>query len=105
MLVTGVGVLLLVSIQTVIATVMVRFFRVRLRTRWAPVVFSLFLVPLVLVASLLVVGQLPIFVAMDRNTVMLLAILLPLMLGFVIDRFWLRSPEEIAATIGADRSS
>lgn len=92
---TAVGLAVIVGLHTVIAAVLVRFFRLRLDTRWGTVLFALFFVPLVLAISLLVLGQLPIFGAIGRDTVMLVAILLPLLLGFAIDLFWMPTPREV----------
>lgn len=92
---TVVGLAVIVGVHTVIASVLVRFFRLRLDTRGGMVVFSLFLVPIVLAFSLLFFGQLPIFGTIDRGTVLLVTILMPLLLGFAIDLFWMPSPEEV----------
>lgn len=92
---TVIGLTVIIALHTVIASVLVRFFRLRLETRTGWLLFSLFLVPLVLTASLLVLGQLPIFGGIDRNTVATVTILLPLLLGFAIDLFWLPTPEEV----------
>lgn len=59
------------------------------------VVFSVFLVPFALAVSLLFFGQLPVFGGIDRQTVLMVTILLPLLLGFAIDLFWMPSPEEV----------
>lgn len=95
---TVVGLVVIIGVHTVIASILVRFFRLRLDTRGGMVVFSVLLVPVVLAASLLVFGQLPIFGGIDRQTVMLVAILMPLLLGFAIDLFWMPSPEEVEIT-------
>lgn len=91
--VIGLGVV--VGLHTVIASVLIRFFRLRLDTRMGMVLFSLFLVPLVLTASLLLVGQLRLFGRIDRNTVATVTVLLPLLLGYAIDLFWMPTPEEV----------
>lgn len=92
---TVVGLAFIVGVHTVIASILVRFFRLRLDTRGGMVIFSLVLVPVVLAVSLLFLGQLPIFGGVDRQTVMLVTILMPLLLGFAIDLFWMPTPEEI----------
>lgn len=92
---TVIGLTVIIALHTVIASVLVRFFRLRLETRTGWLLFALFLVPLVLTASLLLLGQLPIFGGIDRNTVATVTILLPLLLGFAIDLFWLPTPEEV----------
>ncbi len=92
---TAVGIAVVVIVNTAIASVLVRFFRLRLNTRGGMVVFSMFLIPLALTVSLLIFGQLPIFGTIDRQSVMLVAILMPLLLGFVIDLFWMPTPGEV----------
>lgn len=103
MLLTAIGLLIVVVIHTAIATIMIRFFRVRLKTRWGVVVFAVMLIPVVLVLSLLVLGQLPIFRALDRNTVLTVTIVLPIVLGLVIDLFWLPSPAEVARQLDTEQ--
>ncbi|WP_245998489.1 hypothetical protein [Halalkalicoccus subterraneus] len=92
---TLVGLAVVVGVHTVVASVLIRFFRLRLDTRGGTIAFSLFLVPIVLALSLLFFGQLPIFGAIDRQTVVLVTILMPLLLGFAIDLFWMPTPEEV----------
>lgn len=90
-----IGLAVIVGVHTVVASILIRFFRLRLDTRSGMIVFSLFLVPVVLAVSLLFFGQLPVFGGIDRQTVMLVTILMPLLLGFAIDLFWMPSPEEV----------
>lgn len=86
----------LVALHTAVATVLIRFFRVRLETAWGSAMFVVVFVPVVLTISLLVVGQAPVFVALGRDTVLLVGILFPLLLGATVDRFWLPAPDEVA---------
>lgn len=92
---TLIGLAIVVGVHTVVASILIRFFRLRLDTRGGTIAFSLFFVPVVLAVSLLFFGQLPVFGAVDRQTVMLVTILMPLLLGFAIDLFWMPSPEEV----------
>lgn len=92
---TLIGLAIVVGVHTVIASILIRFFRLRLDTRGGMIAFSLFLVPVVLAVSLLFFGQLPVFGTVDRQTVMLVTILMPLLLGFAIDLFWMPTPEEV----------
>jgi hypothetical protein len=98
---TVIGLAVIVGVHTVIASILIRFFRLRLDTRSGMIAFSLFLVPIVLAVSLLFFGQLPIFGEVDRQTVMLVTILMPLLLGFAIDLFWMPSPEEVDLARGS----
>lgn len=91
---TIVGLLVVVTLHTVVATVMTRFFRLRLDTRGGAAVFSLFLIPVALFLSLLLFGQ-AIPGRMEPNTLLLVAIVLPITLGFAVDLFWMPHPEEV----------
>lgn len=91
----AIGLAIVVVVHTVVASVLVRFFRLRLATRLGTVLFSLFFIPVVLTVSVLIVGQLPIFGGIERNTVGMVMILLPLLVGYAIDLFWMPSPEEV----------
>ncbi len=90
-----IGFAVIIGIHTAIAAVLIRFFRLRLATRWGTALFALFFVPLALVVSLLIVGQFPVFSGIGRDTVMMVTILLPLLLGFAIDLFWMPAPEDV----------
>ena len=80
--------------HTLIAAVLARFFRIRLDTQWGWVVYSLALIPLVLVATTLVAGAVipPLF----EGAPLLLATFvgLPLALGFTIDLLYVPAPDE-----------
>jgi len=93
----AVGFLVIVGVHTLLAAVATRYFRVQLQTQWGSAAFALLLTPLLLVVSTLVLsgvlglgGDLG-----DRNTAVFAVILLPLVLGYSIDMFWLPAPEEI----------
>lgn len=91
----AIGLAVIVFVHTAIAAVLIRFFRLRLATRWGTALFALFFVPLGLVFSLLFVGQLPIFGGIGRSTVAMVTILLPFLLGIAIDLFWMPAPEDV----------
>lgn len=90
--------LALVGLHTVVAAVALRFFRLRLATRWAPVVYTVLAVPLVYVATTLVAfgvlgpGGGP---RLGRETLLVFAWVLPLALGVSLDVFWLPPVEEV----------
>ena len=89
------GVVLVV--HTLIAAVMTRFFRIRLKTQWGSVVYALLLIPFVLLVTTLVFfGLLGIDGGLTLGTPALLglAIGMPLALGFTIDVLYIPSPEE-----------
>ncbi|MFB6092070.1 MAG: hypothetical protein ABEK02_03555 [Haloquadratum sp.] len=84
-------------VQTLLAAVLTRFFRLRLKTRWGSVVYSMVLVPFVLLATTLVFfGVFPIGAGLDLDSTTLVgtAIGLPLALGFTIDTLYVPAPEE-----------
>ncbi|WP_049894057.1 hypothetical protein [Halogranum rubrum] len=84
-------------IHTLIAAVMTRFFRIRLKTQWGSVIYALLLIPLVLgVTTLVFFGVLGISGGLTLGTPSLLglAIGMPLALGFTIDVLYIPSPDE-----------
>jgi hypothetical protein len=93
--VIGVVVLLVaVVVQTVIAALLTRLFRVRLDTRWGALVFALTIIPVVLTLTTLVLGR----VGPDlgsRGTVLFVMIGVPIALGLTIDYVWMPAPEEV----------
>jgi hypothetical protein len=72
-----------------------RFFRIRLKTQWGYVVYSLLLIPLVLfVTTLVFTGVLGIGVNLgDPTTALGVMIGMPLALGFAIDTLYVPPPE------------
>ena len=83
--------------HTLLAAVLTRFFRIRLKTQWGYVVYSLLLIPVVLlVTTLLFFGLLPIGSSLNLDTPALLAasIGMPLALGFTVDTLYVPPPEE-----------
>ncbi|ADQ66245.1 hypothetical protein GL213_03200 [Halogeometricum borinquense] len=88
------GVVLVV--HTLIAAVMTRFFRIRLKTQWGYVIYSLLLIPVVLfVTTLVFSGILQIGPDLgDTTTAFGVMIGMPLALGFTIDTLYVPPPEE-----------
>jgi hypothetical protein len=93
----AVGLLIVVAVHTFLTAVATRFFRVRLRTGWGSAVYAAVFVPLVLVASTIVLtGGLGLGSGLgDRTVAVLIVLVLPLVLGFTIDLFWMPSPDEV----------
>jgi hypothetical protein len=83
-------------VHTLIAAVMTRFFRLRLKTRWGPVIYALLLIPVVLVVTTLVFsGVLGIGVDLGSpGNVIGLMVGMPMVLGFAIDMLYMPSPDE-----------
>lgn len=83
-------------IHTLIAAVMTRFFRIRLKTQWGSVVYALLLIPVVLVTTTLIFsGVLGIGVDLGSSAAVVgVMVGMPLALGFTIDVLYIPSPEE-----------
>jgi len=92
-----VGLLIIVLVNTAMAALMTRFFRVRLHTRWGSTVYVALLVPLVLVVSTLLLGG-GLRLGPDLGSpaaVVGVTIVGPLSLGVAFDYFWMPAPEEV----------
>ena len=92
-----IGLLVVVAVHTVVAALLTRFFRVRLSTRWGPVLYALTLIPLVLIGSTLVLSGL---FKLGPNlggpvTALFVMVFVPLALGITIDYVWMPAPDEV----------
>jgi len=92
-----VGLLVILGVNSAAAALITRFFRVRLKTRWGSAVYTVLLVPLVLLVSTLVFGG---FLGLGPDlggemTLIGVTIVLPTTLGAAFDYFWMPSPEEV----------
>lgn len=89
--------LVVLAFHTLVAAVMTRYFRVVLNTNWGWVLYTLFFVPVTLLAStLLFTGPLGIGIDLGSSTAVLaIMIVLPLSLGVTIDVLYVRPPEEV----------
>ncbi|MCU4740729.1 hypothetical protein OB955_07720 [Halobacteria archaeon AArc-m2/3/4] len=96
-LASALGLLLIVGVHTFFAAVATRFFRLRLETQWGAAIYSLFLIPVALVASTLILsGALGLGGDLgSREMVLTVVIVLPLALGYTIDVFWMPHPDEV----------
>lgn len=95
---TVIGFLLIIVVNTVVAAVAIRFFRLRLATRWGAAVYTAVFVPVVyLVTTILLSG----FVGFggngveDTGTALILVWVLPFTLALSLDVFWMPAPEEV----------
>ena len=91
----GLGIILLVN--TAVAALLTRFFRVRLDTDWGSAIYVVLggtFVLLVLTIVLSGVLNLGADVG-SRAAVFMLTILLPLSLGATFDYFWMPAPDEV----------
>lgn len=93
--VIGYGILLVV--HTAIAAITTRFFRIRLSSQWGAALYAAILVPMLLVAStMLLSGPFGIgTAAADRTTALIVVIGIPLTLGVTIDLLWMPHPDEV----------
>lgn len=91
------GVLVIVVVQTAIAALLTRLFRVRLKTRWGALVFVLLVVPVVLtLTTLLLSGVIGLGGDLgSRGTAIFVTIGVPLALGLTIDYLWMPAPEDV----------
>lgn len=87
----------LVTSHTVAAALTVRWLRVRLESRWAPPLFALFVVPVLLVGSTMVVsGGLGIGPDLGSPGVALFVLVaVPLGLGLAVDYLWMPDPDTV----------
>ncbi len=90
-----VGLLVIVGVNTAIAALFTRFFRVRLETQWGPVVFTMFLTPIAMLAVTLLLGSFLGFNLGSTGAVIGITLVLPLALGVAFDYFWMPAPDEV----------
>lgn len=93
----AIGLVVILGINSAIAAVLTRFFRVRLDTDWGTAVYVLFFGPIVLfVVTLVLSGVLNLGANLGTPAaVVVLTIVLPLSLGAAFDFFWMPAPEEV----------
>lgn len=92
-----VGLLVLLGVNSAVAALMTRFFRVRLKTQWGSILYTVLLTPVVLTVLTILLGG---FLSLgpdlgSRNAVLGVTIVLPLALGISFDYFWMPSPDEL----------
>jgi hypothetical protein len=82
------------AVHTLLAAVATRYLRIRLNTRWGRALYVALFVPLLLVTSTLVLGQLPLVSLGDPATTVAVMIGAPFALGATIDLLYVPAPEE-----------
>lgn len=88
--------LVMMGVNAAVAALMTRFFRVRLKTSWGPVVFALLLIPVVLlILTQIMSGAGFGFDIGSARLVIGLLIVLPITLGLSFDYFWMPAPEDV----------
>ncbi|MEF8779421.1 MAG: hypothetical protein V5A46_01915 [Haloferacaceae archaeon] len=86
----------LIGFHTLGSAILMRYFRVRLKTRWGWLLYSALLPPVPLFVSTLVFTG-PLGIGFDLGSpaaALALTIALPMALGFTIDVLYVPSPEE-----------
>lgn len=88
--------LVMIGVNTAITALMTRFFRVRLKSSWGPVVFALLLIPpvLVILTQIMSAAGFGFDIGSPRLVIGLL-VLLPVTIGVAFDYFWMPAPEEV----------
>lgn len=96
-LVGAIGLVVVIALHTLIAAVGTRFLRIRMDTTWGSAIYALTVLPVVLLLSTyLLTGFVGIGTSVGGFEVALLLVLvLPLLLGYTIDVFWVPAPEEL----------
>ena len=89
-----VSILIVVAVQTAIAALLTRLFRVRLDTAWGAVVFAIAIIPVVLTLTTLLLGRIGPDLG-SQGTAIFVMIGVPAALGFTIDYVWMPAPEEV----------
>ncbi|WP_338729787.1 hypothetical protein [Haladaptatus sp. DJG-WS-42] len=92
-----IGLLVIIGVNALVAALMTRFFRVRLSTTWGTVLYSLILIPIVLVVLTLILSGVARLGPNLGSTgaVMAVAVALPFALGVAFDFFWMPAPDEV----------
>lgn len=91
------GLVLLIAINTMIAAIGTRFFRLLLDSRIASVVFGVVFITMALLASTLILSGVfhMGFDLQDTFIATIVTIIIPFALGATIDLVWVETPEEV----------
>lgn len=91
-----VGLLVILGVNTTIAALATRFFRVRLNTNWGSALYTILLLPLPLVAVVMILGGIGLGPNLGTtNAVLGITIVLPMTLGITFDFFWMPAPDDV----------
>lgn len=92
-----VGILLILGVNTAVAALLTRFFRVRMETRWGSILYVLLVVPVVQVVVVLVLSGIANIGGRVGSAAVVvgLFVVLPMALGMAFDYFWQPAPEEV----------
>jgi hypothetical protein len=90
------GLLVILGVNSLAAALLTRLFRVRLKTGWGAVLYSVLLTPVALLVLVLVLGGAGLGPDLGNPAAVVgITILLPLALGMAFDYFWQPAPEEV----------
>jgi len=90
------GLLFIVLVNTAATALATRFFRVRLKTGWGSAVYTVLLIPVLLVVLTLAIGSLGIGPDLGSTTAVLgITVVLPMAVGVAFDYFWMPAPDEV----------
>lgn len=91
------GLLVIVLLNSAVTALMTRFFRVRLKTRWGGLVYSILLCPVAMfvVFMLLSILGFGAGLGLSSGVALTLTILVPLVVGVTFDYIWMPSPDEV----------
>lgn len=89
------GLLFILLVNTAIAALLTRFFRVRLNTQWGSAIYTVIWVPVVLLVVTMVLGSV---LGPDLGgpaTLLTVTVVGPAAAGVAFDFFWMPAPEEV----------
>lgn len=95
-IVSLVGLALILGVNVTLAALMTRFFRVRLATKWGPIVFAIVLIPVVLTITTQILSGIGLGFDLGSSALVVgLTVLTPLAVGIVFDYLWQPAPENV----------
>lgn len=87
--------LFILAVNTLLAALLTRLFRVRLETAWGAAVFVALFVPAVTTVVTILIGSVAGPAIRSRALVFGLFVLVPMAIGVTIDVFWMPAPDEV----------
>lgn len=93
----AIGLVVILLVNTAVAALLTRFFRVRLDTDWGSAIYVTFFGPLALfVVTLILSGPLGLGPSLGTPAAVLMTtVVLPLAMGVTFDFFWMPAPDEV----------
>ncbi|MFT4922914.1 MAG: hypothetical protein ACI8XM_002133 [Haloarculaceae archaeon] len=97
------GLAFIVLVNSAVAALLTRFFRVRLKTDWGSAVYVAVVIPVVLLILTMLFGTIMGPNLGSTGAVIGLTVVLPMSLGVSFDYFWMPTPEEVNLPDRRDR--